>query len=458
MTKDALGNQITGAAPDLLVLIDRFADSFLSYRNGMADILSLIDAHPDCCIGNAYAGFLWMFLESPEAPARAAPYAARALAAPGTAREAANAQMLAAWVAGDIPRAIDICETTARENPTDLVLIKLAQYHLFNLGDAVGMLRLGLLATPDLPYVHGMTAFGFEQCHLLAEAESEARRALQIEPTDPWAHHALAHVMLTTGRIEEGAAFMESVADSWADLNSFMHTHNWWHLALFYINRDRADDVRRIYDTHVWGREKDYSQDQVGAASLLARMEFAGIDVGARWGDLADHIARRGADTVSPFLSLQYLYALARADRPEAAQLMQAIAARAATPAHDSAAWAEVALPAADGIRAHASKDYDTAIRALGLALPRMAEIGGSHAQRDLFEQIHLDALIRAGRASAAQQVLEMRRTYDPGSIPLNRMLAQVYTAVGLPEQAKTAHQRSVMVGPLGLEPRLDGV
>ena len=28
--------------------------------------------------------------------------------------------------------------------------------------------------------------------------------------------------------------------------------------------------------------------------------------------DVADHVAARGADTVSPFLTLQYLYALAR--------------------------------------------------------------------------------------------------------------------------------------------------
>lgn len=437
MTQDALGNTVTGTTPAILTAINTFAASFLSYRNGMADILAMIDDHPDCIIGNAYAGFLWMFLESPEAPARAAPYLARALAAPGTQRERANAQVLQAWVANDIPRAIQICEDSARAHPDDLVLIKLAQYHLFNLGDATGMLRTGLLARPGQPYVHGMIAFGFEQCHLMAEAEAAARLAMQIEPTDPWAHHALAHVMLTQGRVDEGITFLESVAATWADLNSFMHTHNWWHLALFYINRDRADDVRRIFDTHVWAREKGYSQDQVGAASLLARMEFAGIDVGPRWGDLADHIARRGADTVSPFLSLQYLYALARADRPEAAPLMQAIEARAATPAHDQDAWADVALPAAQGILAHAAGNHAAAIRALGRALPRMAEIGGSHAQRDLFEQIHLDALIKAGRASAAQQVLQMRRTYDPGSIPLNRMLAQVYRDVGLPDQAK---------------------
>jgi hypothetical protein len=56
---------------------------------------------------------------------------------------------------------------------------------------------------------------------------------------------------------------------------------------------------------------------------------------------------------VNPFLTLQYLLALARTGRPEADTLMAAIRDRAAAPAHDQAAWAEVALPAAEGILAH---------------------------------------------------------------------------------------------------------
>jgi ATP/maltotriose-dependent transcriptional regulator MalT len=146
---------------------------------------------------------------------------------------------------------------------------------------------------------------------------------------------------------------------------------------------------------------------------------------------------------VQPFLTLQYLYALARTARPEAASLMQAIADRAAVPSHGQTAWAEVALPAARAILAHAAGDFDTCIRLMGRALPRMAETGGSHAQRDLFEQIQLDALIRAGRVSAAQQMLEMRRTFDHDGVPLNRALARVYAKAGLPDQARAADLRA---------------
>jgi|TARA_B110000908_G_scaffold56599_1_gene68875 hypothetical protein len=109
----------------------------------------------------------------------------------------------------------------------------------------------------------------------------------------------------------------------------------------------------------------------------------------------------------------------------------------------DHLVWRDVAVWAAHGIAAHAAEDWEDAIRFLGKALPRIAECGGSHAQRDLFEQIHLDALIKSGQASKAQQVLEMRRTFDPGGVPLNMLLADAYENAGLPEQANIAKDRA---------------
>ena len=55
-----------------------------------------------------------------------------------------------------------------------------------------------------------------------------------------------------------------------------------------------------------------------------------------------------------------------------------------------------------------------------------MTEIGGSHAQRDLFGQILLDAHLKARQLGDRRQMLEMRRTWDPDGVPLNRALAKV--------------------------------
>ncbi|MDC0136790.1 tetratricopeptide repeat protein [Sulfitobacter sp.] len=449
MTTDLYGLEVTCRNDQTLTAINDFIHGFLSYQSKATNILAAADADPDCALANAYAALLWMFLEAPVAPQKAAPYIARAqVAREGiTPREGLIIDAAAAWTQGDVPRLLEICDQITTDHPRDMAVLKLAQYHLFNLGDATGMLRMALKALPeaeDIAYAHGMIAFGYEQCHLIPRAEEAARHAMTLQHDEPWAHHAIAHVMLTEGRVAEGAAFMESVAETWGGLNSFMRSHNWWHLALFYISLGRHDDVRAAYDTHVWGLAKDYSQDQVGATSLLARMEFSGVDVGDRWGDVADHVATRGADTVNPFLTLQYLYALARTARPEAEPLMKAIEARAEdTTQHDHVAWRDVALPAAQSIVAHSKGDWSTAITQMARALPRMSECGGSHAQRDLFEQIHLDALVKDGRASSAQQVLEMRRTYDPDGVPLNMLLGAVYDQTGLPDLAAEARARA---------------
>lgn len=447
---DLYGLPVSGADTAALQGVDDFVHGFISFQTKAANVLKAAEAAPDCALVNAYAAILYMLLEAPVAPQLAAPFlkAAEAAAPKATPREQATVNAARLFHDGKIPELIALCEETIRRYPRDMVMLKLGQYHTFNIGDFPAMLRIATRVFPaadDIAYAHGMLAFGYEECHLLDQAEVAARRAMELRHDEPWAHHALAHIHLTRGDVAEGTAFLESVADTWHDLNSFMRSHNWWHLALFYISQGRHADVLRAYDENVWGLAKDYSQDQVGAVSLLARLDFAGIDVGDRWADVVDHVAQRGADTVSPFLTLQYLYALGRNDdRAALGVMMDAIGARAAdTAQHDHRAWAEVALPAAQGIVAHADKDWAQAVRLMGAALPRLAECGGSHAQRDLFEQIHLDALMENGDVARAQQVLEMRRTYDPDGVPLNLMLAEVYARNGLPELAAQAQART---------------
>ena len=92
-----------------------------------------------------------------------------------------------------------------------------------------------------------------------------------------------------------------------------------------------------------------------------------------------------------------------------------------------------MALPACRGLLAHARGDWEGAVDGLGAALPRLAEIGGSHAQRDLFGQLHVDALARSGRLVAAQQALEAQARAQPESRRLRRQLAPLYRGLGLP-------------------------
>jgi tetratricopeptide (TPR) repeat protein len=451
MQRDYLGNPLTLQRDSTLRGIDDFIEGYLAYETRAERILMVADADPDCCVANVYAGMLWMLLEAPEGASRAAKYLAAAeRAAPGaTPREQLNAAMLRAWVDDDTERAIRLCDQVSDEFPRDLAIVKTHQYFEFNRGNAPEMLRVALkvgAASSDVPYIYGMKAFGYEQCHLLDEAESEARAGLAMRRKEPWAQHALAHVFLTRGRMDEGAQFLEDAADTWSGLNSFMLTHIWWHLALFYLAQGRDAEALSLYDEHCWGIAKDYSQDQIGAVSLLARFEIAGLDVGSRWHDLGEHLAARARDTVQPFLSLQYLYGLARARRPEAETLLESVREYAVrAPQFNRMVWREVALPGCEGLYAHARGDYEQAWNHLSVVLPRMAEAGGSHAQRDLFEQVLLDAALKSGRTRGAQHMLELRRSADPNGVPVNTALATVYGKLGLSSLADQARSRAAL-------------
>ena len=441
MWTDALGNPVTLEDDRSLPALNDFVEGFIASEARAANVLAAEqDPSPlvQACIAAVH-----MFAESRQAPANARPFLERALAgaARTTPREQRFIGAVGAWVEGDLPRAIALHEQQAREHPRDLASLKLAHYHLFNRGDAPGMLRVALACEPhaqDVPWLHGMLAFAWEQCHGLEEAEAHARRAIAMRRKEPWAHHALAHVMLTQGRITEGHAFLADVSDTWEGLNSFMVTHNWWHQALFAIELDRADEVLDLYDRRVWGVAKDYTQDQINAVSLLARLELAGVDVGKRWQDLADHLAARTDDQVLPFLDLQYLLGLARAGRPEADRLLANMRAHAQdAPAAERDTWRQVCLPAADGLLAWARGDHAAAVQGLGQALPRLLEIGGSHAQRDLFSQVHLDALVRSGHLNGAQNLLQQQVRAQPESRRLRRQGAQLYAALGLSHAAE---------------------
>lgn len=432
MAQDALGNEVSGTNEATLAGIDDFVTGFLGYETKATNILAAADADPDSVLANIYSGFTWMFLEAAGAEDRACVYLERAHAAAGAAnpREALLLRQLERWIAGDVPAVQALGETIVAEFPRDLASVKLHQYFSFNRGDAAAMLAIAKKAEAanlDSPHLHGMLAFGYEQMHQLGKAEREARLALEIKQKEPWAQHALAHVMLSTGRVREGIAFLGEAQQTWTNLNSFMYTHNWWHKALFHISLGDSAAVFDAYDNHVWGIEPGYSQDQVGAVSLLARMEIAGLDVGNRWQQLAEYLRPRARDTLQPFLTLQYLYGLARAGYVEANQLMLAIEDKArSSDAFDKLVWRDVALPAARGVLAHARRNWADTARYLTIANPRMTEIGGSHAQRDLFAQILLDAHLKLGNWAVAERLLEMRRTWDPDGVPLNRDLATV--------------------------------
>lgn len=445
--EDGQGLAVAAASAKTIAAIDHFVDQALTYGKDYAPIVEAAEAEPGCVMAGSLAASLMMWMEAGQSPALAEPYLERCRGALAGAepRERAWFEATEAWVTGDMGRALQVLEKITDDWPRDVFAMKLAQYHYFNLGRLDEMLRVCekvLPANPENGYLLGCQAFGLEQADRLDEAEAVGRRAVALNRGDAWAHHAVAHVMETQGRILDGIAWMEGHADTWVDCNSFMLGHNWWHTALFHLDRGDTGRVLDIYDNHVWGLDKTYSQDQANAASLLWRLELRGVDVGDRWQDVADHVAGRLHEHVQLFLDAHYLYALGRAgNRAAMATLVESCADHAA--AADELVrptLQRVAVPLVRGLAAYVNGDFDAAHAGLAAAVPRLQEIGGSHAQRDLFLQTWLDILLRTGRTAQALPLLRERAEARPAAPYGWQQVRQACDLLDRHDEAAAAH------------------
>lgn len=399
---------MTGAGPAGARGYERYVGEFLSYGANLRDLFAVVDGAPASAILNAHAGALHLAFEGAEGWANAAPYLAKMTAAAPSAseRERLFCAAVAAWNGRDFHGALAHLDALTVRWPADLCAIKWGQYHAFNLGDQGALLRFAeraRIAHEGRPYVHGMLAFALEQSHRLEEAEDEGLKASEIALDDAWAHHAVAHVMLTEGRPQDGVRWLDHCAHTWERKGVFIRDHNWWHAALFRLELGKTGEALVIYDQRLWGEWPEFPQEQIGAVSMLWRLELAGADVGERWAPLALEARRRAGEHLLPFHDIHYLYALARAGGAGEAEAFLASIGRyagaLAGPARGP--WSDACLPAARGALAFARGDFEAAATDLAAALPNIGLIGGSHAQRQLFIDVFKAALKHSGAARA---------------------------------------------------------
>ena len=107
---------------------------------------------------------------------------------------------------------------------------------------------------------------------------------------------------------------------------------------------------------------------------------------------------------------------------------------------------AEVGLAVAQAIVAHRKKDYAEASDVLLPVRDLIWKTGGSHAQRDVFEQLLIDSVARAGRGALARSLLSERVARRPNDIWGWKNLAAVHATLGDVSGASLAQRRSLSV------------
>ena len=71
-------------------------------------------------------------------------------------------------------------------------------------------------------------AFSLEETGDHAAAERAGRRAVELDPTEVWGAHAVAHVLEMQRRPDEGIAWLAALEPHWGGKGAFLH-HLWWH-------------------------------------------------------------------------------------------------------------------------------------------------------------------------------------------------------------------------------------
>lgn len=407
---DRRGCLVTTTDADAVSALDDAVWATVHHRaDAGAHVARALELDPHLTTAHCMVGFGAKLLGRSDLAPAAAKSAARARASlsqrGGTAREELLVRALELWCGRDPDGAIHALHAAQEAEPLDLLAMKVGHALAFLLG-RTRLMQASLervlpawetTGTDGLGSVLGCYAFTIHELGDVERAERIGRRAVAMDPRDPWAVHAVAHALLSGARPEEGLEWLGAQRRCLEGANNFGgHIH--WHRALFLLALDRREEALAIHDTHVVDQPPGDYRDLVNSATLLFRLERVGVDVGARWERLAAVAESRLGDHASAFADTHHVLVLGASGR-------RAIAERFIVSMHERASAIEgteattsleVGLPVARAML-HLRSDPALACELLVRHAEDLARLGGSHAQREIYGLALADAL--AGRA-----------------------------------------------------------
>ena len=416
------------AAPASREALERALVAFRTYRG---DPLAPIDEAIAADAGHARAHvakaiILMSFFERRFArDATAALEAGKSAIAAGSAHDRALAHAAGLLAQGEWHEASRAFDQVLVDHPRDILAIQIAHLLDFVRGDALNLRnRLSRVlprwdsSDPAYPFVLGMHAFGLEECNQYPEAEATGMRSLAIAPEDCWAVHAVVHVMEMQGRIGEGIGFLQSREADWAGADNGFAFHNWWHLALFHLDRGDFAAALAIYD-RVLADAHAIALPRVDATALLWRLKLEGADVGERMEKVADAwqadlAAEGGFYAFNDFHAAVAFAATGRGDATR--ELRGRLDASTREPGANRDMARLVGMDAAEGVIAYAEGRFADAVSRLVAVRDGASRFGGSHAQRDILTLTLIEAARRAGQAAVARHYLNERLVHKPAS------------------------------------------
>jgi tetratricopeptide (TPR) repeat protein len=430
--QDIRGNPLTGASDAAAAA---YAEGLVQLNLFIGDPVGRAEAAtavaPEFVMGHVLRA--WLYLLSTEAPAKDAAHASweAARGLPMTTQEAGHATAVGHLLEGRWHRAARVLEDVTIAHPHDLLALQVGHQLDFFTGRARMLrdriARARAVWSPNVPGWHtvlGMHAFGLEEMGDYAAAEAAGREAVDLEPRDAWAQHAVAHVLEMQGCVEDGIAWMRADPAAWSDDN-FFAVHNWWHLALYYLELGDVDEALRLFDGPIYGARSQVMLDMIDAAALLWRLHLRGVDVGDRWQAVADAFAPAAGAGNYAFNDLHAMMAFVGAGRRNLADQVLAAQQDAMARADDNAAFTrEVGHSTARAVQAFGDGRYNDVVELIRPVRGIANRFGGSHAQRDVLDLTLIEAALRGGQRDLAKALAAERVAAKPTS-PLARLFAQ---------------------------------
>ncbi|MEE8464930.1 MAG: tetratricopeptide repeat protein [Dehalococcoidia bacterium] len=375
----------------------------------------------------AHAGLAYVYMAAGKvADARQSAQQAQSLAAGTTRREQQQIEAMALWTNGKGPESLAVIQQHLGEFPRDMLMVRVAQ-RLYIMGcSSVGA---GVADYPQALFAlmksvapqygddwafQGQYSFAHHENGLLDEALKLAERSLAQRPTNAVAAHSTAHVYFERGDASGGTDFLAKWLPGFDDRASY-HVHLSWHLALFELAMGHYERALGLYDSNI--RPSVVAKSPLSltdSASLMWRLQMYGAAAPPEvLGELCAQAAPAAEKPGPAFRDCHAALAFAVAgDDRSLGRMMDGL--RAVADKGDRLA-SEVMLPLVQGISAFVHQDYSEAVRLMeplfGQDAPfdQLCRVGGSHAQREVFEDTMTEAYLRAGQFEKAEGLLTQR-------------------------------------------------
>ena len=322
------------------------------------------------------------------------------------------------WVGGEGRKAYKRVREHLQEYPNDAMALN-AGHRLLVMGcgaagvpnyppELLEMLKSVEHAYGDEWSFLGNYSFAHHESGLFDDALRYAERSLEQRPDNGNASHSVAHVYFEVGDHAAGQSFLgEWIKDY--DRRGPFFVHLSWHHALFQLALGRYGNVLDLYGDAIRPSVLSKNASSIAdSCSIMWRMQLYGDTSPAMpWQEVRDQAEFAVAGRGPGFGIAHAAFALVGSGDDEGLDRM--IEGLREYGAEGNAQAAEVTLPVVKGIRAFSQGEYAKAADLLQSVHSQLVRLGGSHAQREVFEDTLLAAYLRSDQFDKAEELLRTR-------------------------------------------------